>query len=113
MTTKQMFVYIMANPARTTLYTGVTSDLIRRVHEHKGKSTAGFTARYNVTDLVYYEVVAGQQQAIEREKQIKGGSRARKDALIASMNPEWRDMYGQLIGATEGEPARRAEEPGT
>ena len=88
---KQYFVYIMAS-ASGTLYTGVTGDLERRVAEHKQKLIPGFTARYNITRLVYYESTPDVRSAIAREKQIKGWLRAKKVALIESVNPQWRDL---------------------
>ena len=81
----------MTNRSRT-LYTGVTSDLRRRVQEHKRKSVPGFTQRYNITQLVYYEETPDLRAAITREKQIKGWLRAKKIALIESLNPGWRDL---------------------
>jgi putative endonuclease len=87
----QYYVYIMTNPART-LYTGVTSDLQRRVYEHKHKLDNGFTKTYNLTDLAYYEVTRDVRSAIQREKQIKGWLRSKKLALIESANPELRDL---------------------
>jgi len=93
---KQYYVYMMANKYNTVLYTGVTNDLVRRVWEHKEGRGGGFTSRYNVTKLVYYEVCGDVREAIAREKQIKGGSRAKKEALVDGMNPEWRDLYGEL-----------------
>jgi putative endonuclease len=93
---RQYFVYIMTNPRNTVLYTGVTGDLKRRVWEHKTKAVPGFTARYNVVKLVYFEVFDGPEEAILREKKIKGGSRAKKIALINSFNPQWRDLYEEL-----------------
>ncbi|MFH1737011.1 MAG: GIY-YIG nuclease family protein [Actinomycetota bacterium] len=89
---KTCCVYIMSNKWRTTLYTGVTSNLPKRVYEHKNGLADGFSKRYKAHSLVYYEVADEMVAAIEREKQIKGGSRARKVALIESMNPEWRDL---------------------
>jgi len=88
---KEYFVYIMAS-ASGTLYTGVTGDLERRVAEHKQKLIPGFTARYNITRLVYYESTPDVRSAIAREKQIKGWLRAKKVALIESVNPQWRDL---------------------
>jgi putative endonuclease len=85
------YVYIMTNHSRT-LYTGVTNDLVRRVAEHKAKQIPGFTQRYNITQLVYYEATPDVRSAIEREKQIKGWLRAKKIALIESVNPDWRDL---------------------
>jgi len=88
---KHYYVYIMTNNSRT-LYTGVTNNLERRVYEHKNKLVAGFTSRYNVTKLVYYEETNDVQVALSREKQIKGWLRARKIALIESENLKWKDL---------------------
>lgn len=88
---KQYYVYIMTNIART-LYIGVTNNLERRVHEHKMNFIPGFTARYNLDKLVYYEAGENVSSAIEREKQIKGWLRSKKIKLIESMNPEWKDL---------------------
>jgi putative endonuclease len=88
---RQYYVYIMTNRSRT-LYTGVTNDLRRRVQEHKRKLVPGFTQRYNITQLVYYEETQDVRAAITREKQIKGWLRMKKVALIESLNPEWRDL---------------------
>jgi putative endonuclease len=88
---RSYYVYIMSNAART-LYIGVTNDLERRVHQHKQRLVPGFTATYRVTYLVHYEETSGVYQAIEREKQLKGWTRAKKVALIESSNPEWRDL---------------------
>jgi len=93
---RQYFVYIMTNPRNTVLYTGVTGDLKRRVWEHKTKAVPGFTARYNVVKLVYFEVFDDPEEAILREKRIKGGSRAKKIALINAFNPQWGDLYEEL-----------------
>lgn len=93
---RQYFVYIMTNRASTVLYTGVTNDLKRRVYEHREKLAQGFTSRYKVTKLVYYEVFDDPSAAIQREKQIKAGSRNKKMDLIDSMNPTWRDLYESL-----------------
>ena len=88
---KEYFVYIMTNKSRT-LYTGVTNNLMRRVDEHKKKLVKGFTSKYNIQYLVYYEITTEIHVAIAREKQIKGWLRAKKIALIDSMNPEWKDL---------------------
>ena len=88
---KSYYVYIMTNKSRT-LYTGVTNNLERRVGEHKSKAIPGFTSKYNITQLVYYEEGSDINVAITREKQIKGWLRAKKIALIESINPEWRDL---------------------
>ena len=87
----QYYVYIMSNFSKT-LYIGVTNDLERRVYEHKQKLTEGFTKKYNVTMLVYFEETNDVNAAIEREKELKGWRRKRKIALIESMNPEWKDL---------------------
>ncbi len=88
---QRFFVYILASKSRV-LYTGVTNDLYRRVAEHKTRQVPGFTARYNVNRLVYYEEYSRIQDAIAREKQIKGWLRRKKVALIESQNPEWNDL---------------------
>jgi putative endonuclease len=88
---KQYYVYIMTNRSKT-LYTGVTNDLMRRVYEHKNKMIEGFTKKYNITKLVYYEETNDIQVAISREKQIKGCLRGKKIALIESLNPKWNDL---------------------
>ncbi len=93
---RAFYVYIMANDRNTTLYTGITNDLHKRVYEHKEKMVKGFTKRYNVSKLVYYEIYDTALEAIEREKQIKAGSRKKKEALINSMNPDWTDLYDVL-----------------
>jgi putative endonuclease len=88
---KQYYIYIMTNSSRT-LYTGVTDDLVRRVYEHKNKLIEGFTKKYNITKLVYYETTSDVHAAIEREKQIKGWLRKKKIALIEVANPGWEDL---------------------
>ncbi len=93
---KQYYVYIMTNQAYTALYTGVTSDLLKRVYEHKDKVTDGFTKRYQVNKLVYYEIFSDPQNAITREKQIKDRARQKKIELIEGMNPQWRDLAEEL-----------------
>lgn len=92
----ESYVYLLANKHNNVLYTGVTNDLIRRVYEHKNKLVTGFTQKYNVDRLVYFEVCSGIVVAIEREKQIKGWSRKKKQDLINSLNPEWVDLYRSL-----------------
>jgi len=93
---KHYYVYIVTNKWNSVLYTGITNDLKRRVFEHKAKLFKGFTKRYNVDKLVFYEVSTDVESAISREKQIKGGSRAKKIALVDGMNPEWKDLYDDL-----------------
>jgi putative endonuclease len=96
---RQYFVYIITNPTNTVLYTGMTNDLARRVWEHREKQIKGFTSRYNVSKLVYYEIFNTVYDAIEREKQIKAGSRQRKIDLINAVNPKWIDLYndGEIL----------------
>jgi putative endonuclease len=89
-------VYILSNNSGSVLYTGFTSDLPGRVLAHREKLVPGFTSRYNVTRLVYYEAVEERGAAIAREKQIKAGSRAKKVALITAANPHWNDLYDEL-----------------
>jgi len=89
---KQYYVYIMTNKANMVLYTGVTNDLKRRVYEHKQKLVDGFTKKYNVVKLVYYEVFKTIESAIKREKQIKRWRREWKTKLIEKVNPEWEDL---------------------
>jgi len=89
------FVYIMAN-IRQTLYTGVTNDLIRRVYEHKNNLVKGFTAKYNLHMLIYYESFDTIEQAIIREKQIKDMNRKEKLAMIYKFNPEFKDLSDQI-----------------
>ncbi len=94
----QFYVYIMTNKSRT-LYTGVTNDLAWHVYQHKNKLVEGFTMKYNITQLVYYEVMDSIRDAIAREKQIKGWLRAKKIALIESVNPEWKDLSTEFLSS--------------
>ena len=87
---------MVTNRHNTVLYTGVTNDLRRRVYERKARLIDGFTEKYNITKLVYYEIFDDIENAILREKQIKGGSRERKIRLINSMNGTWEDLYKEL-----------------
>ena len=92
------YVYILTNANRNVLYTGMTNDLVRRVYEHRHHLDRGsFTDRYNIEYLVYYEYTLDVTAAIEREKQIKGWSRKRKEKLIASKNPNWDDLYEEIL----------------
>ena len=92
------YVYILTNKHGTVLYTGVTNDLIRRVYEHKNHLIKdSFTAKYNVTKLVYFEMTEDVRSAIEREKQIKSWNRKRKDMLVESQNPTWEDQYTMIM----------------
>jgi len=87
-----MFVYILTNTKGNVMYVGVTNDLKRRLHEHQIGAVEGFTKRYRVHKLVYAEEIDGKIEAIAREKQLKGWSRAKKNALVETLNPEWRDL---------------------
>ena len=93
---RKYYTYIMTNPNNAVLYTGVTGDLKRRVVEHKEKLIDGFTKRYNVVKLVYFEEYYNIDEAITREKKIKAGSRKKKIELINSMNPEWKDIFDEI-----------------
>lgn len=92
----QSFVYILFSKPNGTLYVGVTSDLIKRIYEHKSKTTKGFTQKYGVDKLGYYEVYESIESAIVREKQLKAGKRQTKIDLIKSQNPKWEDLYETL-----------------
>ncbi len=94
---RHFYAYIMTNFTNSVLYVGVTNNLIRRVYEHKNKLLAGFTSKYNVTKLVYYEIYETALEAIAREKQLKAGSRAKKIELIEKANPSYEDLYPKLI----------------
>jgi putative endonuclease len=94
---KQYYIYIMTNNSNTVTYTGVTNDLFRRISEHKAKSVPGFTKRYNINKLVYYEAADNAASVIWREKQIKNFIREKKVALINSLNPGWIDLYNELL----------------
>ena len=92
------YVYILTNERGNVLYVGITNDLIRRVYEHKNHLDKGsFTARYNVTKLVYYESTSDVEAAIEREKQIKGWNRKHKNKLVETKNPNWIDLYDTIL----------------
>ena len=98
MTEKQPAVYLLASQRNGTLYTGVTSDLIKRIWQHRNEVTEGFTAKYQVHFLVWYEQHASMETAIAREKQIKKWRRAWKIDLIEKMNPQWRDLWPEILG---------------
>ena len=89
-------VYIMTNPSNTVLYIGMTGNLARRVWEHKEHLIQGFTKKYNCTKLVYVETADDPTAAIEREKELKGWRREKKESLICTLNPEWRDLYDEM-----------------
>ena len=94
---KYSYVYFLTNHSNTVIYVGVTTNLIKRIYEHKNKLADGFSSKYSLTKLVYYEVFEDINEAIKREKQIKGGSRLKKIQLIKSKNPELKDMYDQIV----------------
>lgn len=94
---RQFYVYILASGRNGTIYTGVTNDILRRVHEHKTEAMRGFTSRYGVKRLVWFEVHPSISHAIQREKNLKHWSRAWKLALIEEANPDWRDLYEDLM----------------
>ena len=93
---KQYYIYIVANYNNTAIYTGVTSSLIRRIYEHKNKLVQGFTSKYNCNKLVYFEIFSDIQEAIKREKYIKGKKRKFKLDLIQSFNLNWVDLYDMI-----------------
>lgn len=92
------YVYILTNWNNTVMYVGVTRDLERRLHEHKRKEIPGFTAKYNINKLVYFEQASDIQSAIAREKTIKKWRREKKDALVRNINPDWRDLSNEWAG---------------
>ena len=94
---KQMYVYILSNKKNGVLYIGVTNDLIRRIWQHKKKYFKSFTQKYNVDKLVYFESLDSEQNAIEREKQLKNWHRDWKVSLIEKNNPNWDDLYKEII----------------
>jgi putative endonuclease len=96
---KYYYIYILANKNGKVIYIGVTNDLIRRVWEHKEKLVDGFSKKYNVDRLIYYEVFEDAYEAISREKQLKAGPRKKKVKLINSINPNWVDLYAEIASA--------------
>lgn len=100
------FVYIMAGSYRGTLYVGVTSELIQRIYQHKNHTFGGFTARYGLDRLVWFEETGSIEAAIHREKQIKRWGRQWKFELIEKGNPNWRDLYEDLLGGSANDPAQ-------
>lgn len=95
--TMSAYTYILFNKKNGTLYVGVTSDLVKRVYQHKNKVVEGFTKKYDIDKLGYYEVFDNIETAIEREKQLKAGNRKKKIDLIVKNNPEWTDLYYEII----------------
>ena len=94
---RESCVYIMTNNHNTVIYSGVTNNLARRVYEHKSGLGGMFTKKYNLCKLVYYEVTDNVYSALAREKQIKGGSRKKKIDLVNGVNPEWKDLYEEIL----------------
>ena len=93
----EYYVYILANKNNSTIYIGVTNDLVRRIYEHKNNVVKGFTQKYNVHKLVYFEQTENIENAIIREKQLKNYSRERKEELINNVNQNWEDLYPYII----------------
>ena len=91
------YVYILTNKTDKVMYIGVTNDIIRRVYEHRNHMIDGFTAKYNVTKLVYVESAPDVRDAIQREKQLKGWTRAKKNALVETANPKWEDLWETIL----------------
>ena len=94
---KQMYVYIITNVNHTTLYVGVTNDLVRRIYEHKEGLLSGFSSEYSLNKLVYFECIDGEEQAISREKYLKKCYRKTKEKIISKFNPQWQDLYDSII----------------
>jgi putative endonuclease len=107
MSSKSYFVYILASKQNGTLYTGVTSDLIKRVYQHKNGLIDGFTKKYSVHDLVYFETTDDVKTALQREKQIKKWNRQWKIEMIERKNKDWRDLYPKLTRNKNGFPLSR------
>ena len=98
---KNMYIYFMTNKNNTSLYVGVTNNLVRRVYEHKNHLLDGFTAHYDLHKLVYYEIFEDEQTASQREKYLKKCYRKTKNKLVTQMNPEWEDLYDSIGGTEE------------
>jgi len=93
---ENFYVYILTNKSHHVVYTGVTSDLVKRIWQHKNKTADGFTSKYNVNKLVYFEVYDDAENAIKREKNLKDWKRDWKDQLIEKENPDWQDLYQDI-----------------
>ena len=93
----QYYIYILSNWNDKVIYIGVTNNLKRRVYEHKNEIIDGFTKKYHVHKLVYYETTTEVKAALEREKQLKGWKREKKDSLVTDMNPNWKDLYDEIV----------------
>ena len=93
----QYYIYILSNWNDKVIYIGVTNNLKRRVYEHKNEIIDGFTKKYHVHKLVYYETTTDVKAVLEREKQLKGWKREKKDSLVTDMNPNWKDLYDEIV----------------
>ena len=93
---ENFYVYILTNKTHVVVYIGVTSDLVKRAWQHKNKALGGFTSKYNISKLVYFELYDDAENAIKREKNLKGWKRIWKDELIEKDNPDWRDLYEDI-----------------
>ena len=93
----QYYIYILSNWNDKVIYIGVTNNLKRRIYEHKNEIIDGFTKKYHVHKLVYYETTTDVKAALEREKQLKGWKREKKDSLVTDMNPNWKDLYDEIV----------------
>lgn len=98
---KEYYVYILTNKNNSTLYVGVTNNIVRRLYEHKNKLVKGFTEKYNLNKLVYYEITTDVESAINREKALKKWSRTKKDVLITNFNPVWEDLSSVVYSQDE------------
>ena len=105
----QYFVYILTNPPHTSPYIGITSDLARRTYQHRTKAMRGFASRHNLQYLVYFEETSNVHSALAREKQLKGWRRSKKERLIDSLNPRWRDLSVDMIGASDSSTRSRPQ----
>jgi len=94
---KTYFVYILTNKNNTVLYIGITNDLVKRTYQHKSKLVSGFSQKYNLTKLVYFEIYQDPLTAIKREKTLKNLVRRKKEALINTINPSWKDLYAEIV----------------
>lgn len=94
---KSYYIYILSNKTNSVLYTGITSNVIKRIYEHKHNLVDGFTKKYLIHKLIYYEQYQDIRDAMEREKQLKAGSRKKKESLVTFLNPEWKDLYDSLV----------------